>query len=149
MMSLDRLKTLLDAYGADPNRWPEAERAGGRELLAGSAEARAYAQEARRLDSVLAHGALHAEVRVDAAALASQIARTPQRPQPGGVAGGRSRGSGAGAWFAFGWPNFAALAAAGLVGFLVGWSDLGSSAAGGRDVIDLLAPVTVIEEPLW
>jgi len=148
MMSLDRLKTLLDAYGADPNRWPEAERAGARELLASSAEARAHAGEARLLDSVLAQAALRAEVQIDAAVLASRIAQTPQRRDI--ATGGRWRSSGAGAWFAFGWPNFAALAAAGVVGFLVGWSNLdNSAAAANRDLIDLMAPVTVIEEPLW
>ena len=147
MIPLDRMKTLLDAYGADPTRWPEGERAAARELLAGSAEARAYAQEAKVLDTVLAQAALHAEVRVDAAALASRIARTPQRREA--AVGSRARGSGAGAWFAFGWPNLAALAAAGVVGFLVGWSNLDSGAATNRDLIDLMAPVTVIEEPLW
>ena len=147
MMSLDRMKTLLDAYGADPNRWPEGERAMARELLASSAEARAYAQEAQLLDSVLSHAALRTAVHIDATALASRIARTPQRRDA--AAGIRARSSGAGAWFAFGWPNFAALAAAGVVGFLVGWSNLDSGAATNRDLIDLMAPVSVIEEPFW
>jgi len=52
-MTLDRLRTLLDAYGADPARWPAVERAAALELLARSPEARAHRVAAARLDDAL------------------------------------------------------------------------------------------------
>jgi hypothetical protein len=52
-MTPDRLRTLLDAYGADPARWPTAERADALELLARSPEARAHRVAAARLDDAL------------------------------------------------------------------------------------------------
>ncbi len=150
MISIDRLKTLLAAYGADPDRWPETERAAARGLLASSVEARADARDAGMIDALLAHAALRHETTIDPAALTARIVGTPQRASYQTAAtGGRSRAAGAASWFAFGWPNVAALAAAGIVGFLVGWSDLGTGTASNRDVLDLMTPVTVMEEPLW
>jgi hypothetical protein len=52
-MTNDRLTTILDAYGADPDRWPAAERADALALVARSAEARARVAAAARLDGVL------------------------------------------------------------------------------------------------
>jgi len=52
-MTLDRLQQLLDAYGADPMRWPEEERAAALAMLARSAEARAALADAERLDAIL------------------------------------------------------------------------------------------------
>lgn len=39
-MRIERFRELLDAYGANPARWPQAERAGALALVATSAEAR-------------------------------------------------------------------------------------------------------------
>ena len=52
-LDLDRLEALLEAYGADPERWPAAEREPAVALLARSAEARAMQREAARLDRML------------------------------------------------------------------------------------------------
>jgi len=52
-MTLQRLRQLLDAYGATPDRWPTEERAAAVALLASSVEARAQQDEAARLDVVL------------------------------------------------------------------------------------------------
>ncbi|MEW6272886.1 MAG: hypothetical protein AB1689_26725, partial [Thermodesulfobacteriota bacterium] len=52
-IDLERLATLLDAYGGDPLRWPDGERDAALALIAGSAEARRMQEEARRLDAVL------------------------------------------------------------------------------------------------
>ena len=49
----DRLEALLEAYGADPERWPAAERDQAVALLASSAEARALQREAATLDRML------------------------------------------------------------------------------------------------
>ncbi|MFC4728325.1 hypothetical protein [Coralloluteibacterium thermophilus] len=53
-MTLDRLDTLLDAWGADPARWPAAERDAALALVAASAEARTRQAAAARLDAALA-----------------------------------------------------------------------------------------------
>src|SRR5690606_40615752 len=52
-IDLERLATLLDAYGGDPQRWPEAERDAALALIAASADARRLHDEARRLDALL------------------------------------------------------------------------------------------------
>ncbi len=54
-MSLERLRAILDAYGAGPERWPAAERTAAVLLLDSSAEARRAHAEAMRLDIVLDH----------------------------------------------------------------------------------------------
>ena len=53
MMSLDRFAALVDAYGASPARWPEAERAAAAALMKASAEARRMATDADALDRML------------------------------------------------------------------------------------------------
>ena len=52
-MNLTRLRDILDAYGADPRRWPAAERDAALALLSGSEEARALRDEAAALDTLL------------------------------------------------------------------------------------------------
>lgn len=52
-VDLDRFLELVDAYGAEPGRWPERERAGALALLATSPEARAACREAAKLDGLL------------------------------------------------------------------------------------------------
>jgi hypothetical protein len=52
-MTLGRLGELLDAYGADPERWPPAEREAALALLAQSAQARRRREASARLDAVL------------------------------------------------------------------------------------------------
>jgi hypothetical protein len=52
-MTLDRFEQLLDAYGAAPARWPDAERSSAEELLARSVVARERWQAAADLDRLL------------------------------------------------------------------------------------------------
>jgi hypothetical protein len=52
-MDLDRFAALVDAYGASPDRWPEAERAAAVELMKASAEVRRLADEADAIDRLL------------------------------------------------------------------------------------------------
>jgi hypothetical protein len=66
-MTVERLVALLEAYGARPERWPEAERAAAAALLEQSAEARAHRDAAAALDAVLAR-ATTAEPSADLAA---------------------------------------------------------------------------------
>ena len=53
MITLERFRDLVAAYGADPARWPERERVVALELLQRSPEARASLEEARDLDYLL------------------------------------------------------------------------------------------------
>lgn len=54
-MSLERLRAILDAYGAAPERWPATERTAAVLLLDSSEEARRVHAQAMRLDIVLDH----------------------------------------------------------------------------------------------
>lgn len=53
MMTLERLRTLADSYGADLQRWPEQLRPQARALLESSAEARDIIATARELDDAI------------------------------------------------------------------------------------------------
>jgi hypothetical protein len=53
LVTISRLKALLDAYGATPECWPEEERAAAAALIETSAEARMLTAEAAALDSLL------------------------------------------------------------------------------------------------
>jgi hypothetical protein len=142
MIAIDRLRSLIDAYGAEPARWPADERAAALLLLANSVEARAYVHEAEALDAMLNRAPLRPTVTVDPAVLAARITRTPRQHPAARVV-----------WFArpsFGWPNFAALAAAAVVGFVVGWTDLSTNpTATNRDVVDAIASVSSLDESVW
>jgi hypothetical protein len=50
---LARLRDILDAWGGDPGRWPDAEREPALALLARSADARRLLDDALRLDAAL------------------------------------------------------------------------------------------------
>lgn len=52
-MSTERFRDLIEAYGADPRRWPEAERVEAAKA-ARAPEAQALLAEARALDDLLA-----------------------------------------------------------------------------------------------
>jgi hypothetical protein len=85
--ALTRLRDILDAYGGDPDRWPDADRAPALALLARSADARRLCDEALRLDAALdllpaAAPSADLEERIVAAAR-----HTPQAaPLPPGIA---------------------------------------------------------------
>lgn len=102
------LDRLLDAFGADPARWPPDRRAAALERLAASAEAHEAVAEAARLDGLLdlAPAPAVGEDRVERV-VAAALART-RTPAP--------RRNGLPAWAAwpalprFGWLGGAALA---------------------------------------
>ena len=52
-MTLERLRTLIAAYGANPARWPLAERPAAEALMARSPEACAALADAEPLDTLL------------------------------------------------------------------------------------------------
>ncbi len=53
-VALDRFQDMIDAYGAEPARWPADRRAWALDVLTRSAAARALLPEAARLDNVIA-----------------------------------------------------------------------------------------------
>jgi hypothetical protein len=53
MMTNDRFKELLDAYGADPARWPQSEREAALAFAKSSDEARRLLDEAAALDRLI------------------------------------------------------------------------------------------------
>lgn len=78
--ALIRFETMLDAYGAEPRRWPADRRAEAEALLLRSPEARALRESAARLDSFLDKAAVepapaHLVGRVLAAAPRPRAAR--------------------------------------------------------------------------
>ena len=106
-MTPERLTQLINAYGSDPRRWPEAERRAAEVLLLRSPDARKVQTAARALDDLL-----------DTVTLAPAGGALRQRIQDG-VSPSTS------AWrFQSWWPQVAALAAAVVLGFLIGASEL-------------------------
>ena len=130
-MNAKRLNQILTAYGAKPERWPEAERNVALALLDRDAYAQQLLQEARRLDGLL--DSLPAqELHLDASSLAARLSEAPQetgniRP----LAAARPR------WrIPFIMPNLIGLATAAVAGFWIGWSDPGSDSS----QVSLLVP---------
>ena len=53
LMTMERLNTILEAYGASPALWPAEERAAAEAMIAASDDARAAFADAARLDAML------------------------------------------------------------------------------------------------
>jgi len=76
-MNIERFRTLVEAYGANPARWPEAERVAALLFAEQSPEARDALQEAAAFDSLLDMAETQAATR----ALEDRIlARFAERP---------------------------------------------------------------------
>jgi len=121
MTPLNRFRDLLGAYGADPKRWPPAERARALLLLGNSTEAEALRREAAALDSLLDQAPRPALPRIEAAILVARITAQPQETY-------RSHQRLQNML----WLRAVGLAAAALIGFVVGTTqltDIGDSSA--------------------
>ena len=138
-MNNDRLRALIEAYGAWPDRWPEAERNAALAALAGLPEADADLRAAQALDAMLDSWRLGPPAaglgeRIAARAMAQGgPARTRRearsRPAP------RPRGG------ALAWMSSAGLAAACAAGVLVGvrlGGDLGAGRPGDAEAAGAL-----------
>lgn len=135
-MTPERVREIIEAYGADPGRWPDRERDAALAMLRRDGSLAALQREARQLDGLLDDVA-PPPLRLDAADLARRVAESAQeRPA------GRGTGEPAIAWWQwFGWPKLAGLAVAALIGFSIGWSGLDGRLG------DWAAPGTVISAP--
>ena len=143
-MTIERLRQILDAFGADPARWPKAERDSALALLAHSPEAQRLREEARQLDSVLNEASEAIELRLDVKGVVAAI-----KDATGNVhrlSKSRSRFSLVGAW-----PGFAGLAAAAAAGFIVGWMGLASDYSLGTqaEAADQVLGFTVTDVTPW
>jgi hypothetical protein len=125
MMGMDRFRELLDAYGAEPGRWPAKERGPAEVLLTRNTEAARLRSQAAVIDALLDRATLAPPV-IDAERLIASITAEPQpMAEPKGgtaeiVTLRPVRRPPAGGF----WLKVASLAAAAAIGFLVGVSQL-------------------------
>lgn len=125
-MDLDRFTTILDAYGAAPERWPAEERVDAEHLLNASPEARTLRDQAARIDLGLNRLAVPSATAALADAIARRALATPQ-DRAFSLAGWLTQLLGGPPL----WPRLAGFAAALVVGLGIGVSDLGLTAIQG------------------
>lgn len=140
-MKLGRLSAILEAYGADPERWPADEREAALALTRSSVPAARALAEARMLDAVLLGQSF------------PDIADEPERftvLHSAIVSATRHRAAVTwfGRWFGFDltpsqlWPSIAGLALASVLGFAVGLGGLLKSEVDHEtDEIAVLSPI--------
>lgn len=125
-MTPARFAALLDAYGADPGRWPEGERAAALAFLEADPAARQARADAARLDAVLDR----APVEPPSAALMDRVLAAAPAARPAPLEDERATGPG-GKFFGWlgalvpgagAWQPTAALAAALVLGLAVGYA---------------------------
>lgn len=145
MVTPQRLDELLAAYGSDPRRWPDAERAGAQALLARAPELAARLDAARRLDAAL--DLVQGEVPATAAGrVAARIDRH--------ISASLNRGDGgapswrAMLWSATGatWPRAAAFASVVVLGIVAGLSSDPSPSVATDGVLEEIAGASVMGE---
>jgi hypothetical protein len=131
-MMIWRFRRLIAAYGADPARWPPGQRSRAEALLARSDTARTLLAEAQAFDSLLMTDARPVADEQLAAAIIARATAVPQERAP------LSARAFALDWsLSRLWPQAVGLAAAAVVGFVIGWTDLLPANFGGGDTIDL------------
>ena len=123
-MRLGRFLRLIGAYGADPARWPDEERAAAERRVAGDPAARAAIDEARRLDALLDR--MPSPPDMPAIVLPAVL---PAQRRP--VIHRLVRAGHGAVWTM--WPRVAALAMASVVGMLIGLSGVGDQLYGTQD----------------
>lgn len=142
-MTIDRVLEILEAYGADPARWPAAERAAAQALLAQSPELQQAQADAARLDAILDRMILDDMPPLDTTQIAARIAATPQFEPDEKPIATLMHVAGVRAPAAAGF----ALAAA-IAGFVIGWGMPGGDIA--ADEFAGLLPGTIMEvDPSW
>jgi hypothetical protein len=120
-MTPDRFATLIDAYGASPERWPASERQAALAYLRATPAAQALVAEAGRLDALLD--------RLEAPVVAIDLARitaTAQEPAANVLAFKPKQRSLPQQFRQ--WARAGALAAAGICGLVVGMENFSDQA---------------------
>jgi len=131
-MMIWRFRRLIAAYGADPARWPPGQRARAEALLTRSTKARTLLAEAQAFDSLLMADAKPPADEQLAAAIIARATAAPQERAPA-----PTRAIGVDWSLSRLWPQAVGLAAAAVLGFVIGWTDLLPGRSGGGDTIDL------------
>jgi hypothetical protein len=118
-MMLWRFRRRVEAFGGDLSRWSADDRTAAEALLARSDRARAILASARRLDALLEQEAMPP---VEEALAVRIVARAVALPQERDDATTQLRPD----WRMprVSWPQVAILAAAAVLGFIVGWTDV-------------------------
>lgn len=132
-MDKRRLDALLDAYGADPARWPAAERNAAQALLASDPTAQARLEQARLLDRALDALPPAPAPAGDLAARIRNAARQPVAPAITVPAPANTNSP---------WRFTAALAASAVIGLWLGFAAVPVTSpftSGGSTTIDLAA----------
>ena len=128
-----RLAEVLAAYGADPARWPAAERARLEALVRSEPQ---LLVEAREIDLVLARAA---QPGVPAGAAARLLARAAEtKPQPNVVPFDRIRRAGS----IWSWGAATALAASFACGIFLGTTNF-AARLGDSDVVEIDDPIVL------
>jgi anti-sigma factor RsiW len=141
-MTPQRVSDLIAAYGAAPEKWPQAERAEALAVLERTPALRAELAQMAALDAALNRWPAPA-LQLDAVALSAYVSATP-RPR----AAARRPLFRLPSFLA--WPNTAGLAAAALAGFLVGWSGLDTEfGVTQTDSIDQQVVASLVEDATW
>ena len=120
LISPERVEELLDCYGANPESWPDDERATALALIQHSSDLQDLQREAEKLDLFLLNGAdrLTANTPVDSKLVARIVDNLPEQNQAGqyNSTSVSSASSGArvnlNAWLGSSWIGIAAASAA-------------------------------------
>ena len=85
-VSADRFKAIVDAYGADPARWPQDERDAALTFMAQDTRAEAWLDEAVAIDALLGEGFEPIDAEADEAQHARVLAHMLMNPATNVVA---------------------------------------------------------------
>jgi hypothetical protein len=121
-MTRERFEHLLDIRGADPARWPQAERQAAERLLTADPAAAAMHARARELDALIGRGPEGADA--GAARIVHAIETRPLPPQRRRFLWRRWPTELLNLDFVPAWPRLAALAGVAVLGFAIGLTDL-------------------------
>ncbi len=92
-VSADRFKAIVDAYGADPDRWPQGERDAALRFMSEDARAEAWLDEAIAIDALLSAGFEAPDAEADEAQHARVLAHMLMNPATNVVAFPRRQAS--------------------------------------------------------
>lgn len=138
-MNLERFTELLDAYGADLDRWPASEQAAATALLSDRADAREAQRRAAAVDTLLLHASLP-DLEPSDALRQRVLARVAQLPPAITTPASDWRAQVAEALallFPTGrrMPQFAAFALALMIGISAGFANFGLNEAQDGDLV--------------